>query len=78
MKSWRKPVTYGLAVVAAAVAVPLSAGSASAASWHDIAGGPAVYSNLAECEAEIPTAKEHYQDAQCTDVNGTITLWGLY
>ncbi|MEV0845416.1 hypothetical protein AB0J21_05915 [Streptomyces sp. NPDC049954] len=78
MKTWNKRMTCGLAAAVAAVAIPLTAGSASAAMWHDIAGGPAVYSSLAECKADIPEAKQHYKDASCTDVNGEITLWALY
>ncbi|WP_328330568.1 MULTISPECIES: hypothetical protein [unclassified Streptomyces] len=78
MKSWRKRMTYGLTVVAAAVVIPLAAGSASAASWHDIAGGPEMYPDMAACQADIPTAKQHYQDATCVDNKGRISLWALY
>ncbi|MGW2866148.1 hypothetical protein [Streptomyces sp. NPDC001205] len=78
MKSWRKRMTYGLAAAAAAVAIPLAAGPASAASWHDIAGGPEMYPNMAACQADIPMAKQHYQDATCVDNNGRISLWVLY
>ncbi|MEW2298033.1 hypothetical protein ABZ719_35985 [Streptomyces sp. NPDC006743] len=78
MKSWRKRTTFGLAAVAAAVAIPLTAGSASAASWHDIAGGPEMYPDMAACQADIPEAKKHYQDATCVDNNGRISLWALY
>lgn len=76
--TWNKRMTWGFAAAAAAVAIPLTAGSASAAKWYDIASGPAVYSSLAECQADIPEAKQHYQDATCTDVNGKITLWALH
>ncbi|NJA56953.1 hypothetical protein [Streptomyces sp. NEAU-H3] len=78
MKSWRTRTTLGLATVAAAVAIPLAAGTASAAQWHDVAGGPEMYPNLASCQAEIPKAKEHYQDATCVEVNGRVSLWVLY
>ncbi|NDZ77624.1 hypothetical protein G3I19_03605 [Streptomyces sp. SID10853] len=78
MKSWRKRMTYGAAVAAALVAIPLAAGSASAASWHDIAGGPEMYPNMAACKADIPRAKKQYQDATCVDVKGRISLWVLY
>ncbi|MGI5471007.1 hypothetical protein [Streptomyces sp. CA-132043] len=79
MKSWHKRMTYGLAVAAAAVAIPLSAaGSASAASWHDVAGGPEMYPTMAACQADIPEAKKHYQDATCVDNKGRISLWALY
>ncbi|WP_234426610.1 MULTISPECIES: hypothetical protein [Streptomyces] len=72
-------MTYGVAVAAAAVAIPLSAaGSASAASWHNVAGGPAVFPDMAACKAEIPKAKKHYKDATCVDNKGSISLWVLY
>ncbi|OON78828.1 hypothetical protein [Streptomyces tsukubensis] len=78
MKSWRKRTTYTLAAVAAAVAIPLTAGSASAASWHPIAGGPEMYPTMASCQADIPDAKKQYTDATCVENNGEISLWGLY
>jgi hypothetical protein len=72
-------MTYGLAVAAAAVAIPLTAGSASAApTWHDLAGGPEMYPNMAACQADIPRAKKDYQDATCVNVKGRISLWVLY
>ncbi|MEU6475396.1 hypothetical protein ABZ858_00640 [Streptomyces sp. NPDC047017] len=78
MTSWRKRMTYGLAAVAAMVAIPLSAGTASAASWHDVAGGPEMYPNMAACQADIPEAKKHYKDATCVENKGVISLWALY
>ncbi|OON72909.1 hypothetical protein [Streptomyces tsukubensis] len=78
MKSWRKRVPYGLAVAAAVVAIPLTAGSASAASWHNVAGGPVFYPTMAACKADIPEAKKHYKDATCVENKGRFDLWALY
>ncbi|MFE7119502.1 hypothetical protein ACFU99_29210 [Streptomyces sp. NPDC057654] len=78
MKPWRKRMTCGLAVAAAVVAIPLTAGSASAASWHPIRGGHEAYPDMAACKAEIPEAKKHYKDATCIENKGEISLWALY
>ena len=74
MKSWRTRITCGLAVATAVVAVPLTAGSASAASWQGLAGGPAMYTTIADCEADIPRALESYQDARCVERENGINL----
>lgn len=77
MKSWRTRMTYGLAVVAAAVAIPMTAGSASAADWKNMAGGPEMYPTMAECHKDEPLVKERmgFGETMCDDDNGYISLW---
>ena len=65
MKSRRTRFTYGLAVAAAVVAVPLSAGSAAAATWQTIGGGPAVFSNMAECNEYEAQVADKYEATRC-------------
>lgn len=67
MKSWRSRTTAGLALGAALVLTPQAVGSASAAGWETIGGGPAVFGSKAECDAEAAAYKANgtYQDARC-------------
>ncbi len=77
MKSWRSRTAAGLAVAAAVVAIPLTAGTASAEGWEQVGGGPAVYGSKAECDAEAAQLKADgtYKDARCyTDEKGWVFM----
>ncbi|WP_019547920.1 hypothetical protein [Streptomyces sulphureus] len=77
MKSRRTRIAYGLAVAAAVVAVPLSAGSAAADGWQTIGGGPAVFSNMQECEEYAEQMKDEYKDTRCYETEDGIYMDAL-
>ncbi|WP_016906470.1 hypothetical protein [Streptomyces xiaopingdaonensis] len=77
MKSRRTRIAYGLAVAAAVVAVPFSAGSAAADSWRTIGGGPQVFSNMQECEEYAEQAKDRYKDTRCYETENGIYMDAL-
>lgn len=78
MKSWRSLATAGFVAAAAAVVLPLTAGTASAAEadWNVVGGAPGP---MEECVAE---AKEYlaepyvdYTEWKCEASNGSWTLF---
>lgn len=79
MKSWRSRIAAGAAVSAALVAIPLTAGTASAADWH-LAGGFGTHERcMAEGQAYIDEGKgEHshpYTEFECRSVDGGWQVW---
>ncbi|MGW7575778.1 hypothetical protein [Streptomyces sp. NPDC054765] len=80
MKSWRSRIGVGLAVGAAAVAIPLSATAAFAApppggGWTE--AGAERYPSKAACEAsELPNAQANgYHEVWCDDSKAIMPIF---
>ncbi|GAO08836.1 hypothetical protein NCG97_25520 [Streptomyces lydicamycinicus] len=80
MKSWRTRIGVGLAVGAAAVAIPLTATTAFAApppgdGWVPV--GAEKYPSKAECEAkELPMAQANgYHEVWCDDSDPIMAIY---
>ncbi|GAA2639565.1 hypothetical protein [Streptomyces axinellae] len=81
MKSWRTRIGVGLAVGAAAVAIPLTTATSAFASpppgagWQPV--GAEGYSSKAECEAsELPNAKANgFNEVWCDDDSSPMAIY---
>ncbi|WP_326689635.1 MULTISPECIES: hypothetical protein [unclassified Streptomyces] len=81
MKSWRSRIGVGLAIGAAAVAIPLttatpaSADPPPGAAWQPV--GAENYSSKAECEAtELPYAKQSgFNEVWCDDDKSPMSIY---